>query len=514
MSRPGAAPAGTVAAGLQDVVEAVTEVEGEAELIETALEALTTTLPFRRAGYLSHTAGRLHILDRGEGDPDIDLDERAGLRRALDTGDVFLWELDGPSLLEEALQPIRPEDVPPPGRLVIVPVSPPEGLAGAVVLVEEDVEPGAEVDPDPDPRALQIASLYGVLLSLGLRALSRARRLEELRAILQERNQLLADEVSSEADACHALERAVSRSMRTLVESAKQVARTDAPVLVTGETGSGKEVLSRAIHEWSDRADGPFVQLNCAALSDHLIESELFGHVRGAFSGAVSDRPGRFRVADGGTLLLDEIGDMPMEAQTKLLRVLETGSVLPVGADRPIDVDVRVIAATNVDLDLAIDQGRFREDLYFRLHVFPLHIPPLRARPEDLEGLTEQILERMRRRTGLGPWRVSASGMERMRRYAWPGNVRELVNALERARVFAPLGGTLDPRIEDRGPRGRRRGRAWPTMDQHQRAYLEEVLEHTGGKIYGEGGAAELLDLPPSTLQSRMRKLGVERASS
>ncbi len=506
-------PVGAVAAGLQEVAEAVTEVEGEAELIETALGALTTTLPFRRAGYLSHTADRLHTLERREGDPEVDLDERPGLRELLAAGDVFLWELDGPSPLEDALRPSRKGRAPP-GRLVVVPVSPPEGLAGAVVLVEQGVEPGAEVDPDPDPRALQSASLYGALLSLGLRALSRARRLEELRAILQERNQLLSDEVSSEADACHALERSVSRSMRTLVESAKQVARTDAPVLVTGETGSGKEVLSRAIHEWSDRADGPFVQLNCAALSDHLIESELFGHVRGAFSGAVSDRPGRFRVADGGTLLLDEIGDMPMEAQTKLLRVLETGSVLPVGADRPIDVDVRVIAATNVDLDLAIDQGRFREDLYFRLHVFPLHIPPLRARPEDLDGLTEQILDRMRRRTGLGPWRVSASGMERMRRYAWPGNVRELVNALERARVFAPLGGTLDPRIEDRGPRGRRRGRAWPTMDEHQRAYLEEVLEHTGGKIYGEGGAAELLDLPPSTLQSRMRKLGVERASS
>lgn len=512
MTEESTVPDGAVAAGLHDVADAVSGVEGEAELVAVALEGLTSTLPFRRAGYLSHTGGRLHPLSSEGAEAEVDLDERPGLRESLDAGRVFLWALDGPSPLEAVLRPRRAAGDTPPGRLVLVPVTSNEGLAGVVALVEQDEVAGT--DPDPDPRALQVASLYGALVSLGLRAESRAGRLEELRAVLQERNALLSDEVSSEADACHALERSVSRSMRALVESAKQVARTDAPVLVTGETGSGKEVLARAIHEWSDRSGGPFVQLNCAALSDNLIESELFGHVRGAFSGAVSDRPGRFRVADGGTLLLDEIGDMPMEAQTKLLRVLETGSVLPVGADRPVDVDVRVIAATNVDLDLAIDQGRFREDLYFRLHVFPLHIPPLRSRTEDLPGLIDQILERTRKRTGHGPWRVSPAGMERMRRYGWPGNVREVVNVLERARVFAPLGGTLDPRLEERGPRGRRRGRAWPTMEEHQRAYLEEVLEHTEGKIYGQDGAAELLGLPPSTLQSRMRRLGVERGTS
>jgi transcriptional regulator with GAF, ATPase, and Fis domain len=314
--------------------------------------------------------------------------------------------------------------------------------------------------------------------------------------------------------------------MRRIVQMARQVAVTDSPVLVTGETGTGKEVLARAVHGWSRRADGPWVAVNCAALPRELIESELFGHRKGAFSGADRDRPGRFRLADGGTLLLDEIGDLPSDLQVKLLRALEQGAVEPVGGDGPVPVDVRVVAATHVDLERAVARGRFREDLYYRLHVFPIHVPPLRERLDDLPVLVEQTLERARLRTGRGPWSLTKKDLSRLRRYDWPGNVRELVNVLERARVAAPLGGRLRVELPDSGvgvsgprrlrtsgadrdPRGA--GGSWPTLAEHQRRYIESVLQETGGKIYGEGGAAAILGIPPSTLQGRMRKLGVRR---
>lgn len=497
-----------IATDLRDVALLAAESEDVGAMVSSIVASLQESLGFERVVYLEYLNGRFHRLYPRRPDSDTASD---GFEVSVEAHPVLSGifesgrgsEVDG----AEALLPIRLSDIDDESvrGLVAVPVRRGTDPIGLLVLVD----PVGEVDR----RTLDFATVYGVLLGLGVSAVGRVSRLEHLRQVLQERSDLLSADLSSEADACRALERSVSRPMRRLVQMAQQVATSDAPVLITGETGAGKEVLARAIHEWSPRASGPFVQLNCAALSDHLIESELFGHVKGAFSGAVRDRSGRFRVADGGTLLLDEIGEMPLEAQTKLLRVLETGHVLPVGADRTTPVDVRIIAATNVDLDLAIDRGSFREDLYFRLHVFPLHIPPLRERIEDLPALIDELLERMVRRTGHGPWRVSKATLDQMKRYGWPGNVRELVNALERARVFSPLGGTLKVEVGGGGarPGGRAAGNEWPTLDEHQRAYLEEVLRHTNGKIYGEGGAAELLEIPPSTLQSRIRRLGVER---
>ena len=393
---------------------------------------------------------------------------------------------------------------------------------GCASLVRaEDVTAALVIATSGDPLdqpSLHVANLYGSLLGIAIAAAERAHRLEEFRRALEERHEILVEQVQSETDAGRALEAAPSRAMRRLVRMARQVAVTDAPVLITGETGTGKELLARAVHEWSQRAGGPFTQLNCAALPEHLIESELFGHVKGAFSGAVRDRSGRFRLADGGTILLDEIGDLPLEAQAKLLRVLEHGTLQPVGSDETIHVDVRVLAATNVDLEEAIEQGEFREDLYFRLHVFPLHLPPLRERPEDIPVLIDLTLARIQRRTGLGPWSPTRSSLKQLQKYHWPGNVRELVNAVERARVFAPLGGPLDVDVGTGADGGRatRRRRApsraaWPSLADHQREYIERVLERTEGKIYGPDGAAAILDLPPSTLQSRMRKLGIRR---
>ena len=502
-------PPGGIAAGVREVARAAAESDDLSDLLQTALETLRATLPFDGAAYLAFSANTLRATaTSGVGsaaDADLDLEALPALRAILDGARAVQLDSERDAAIVEGLSTLFEMGNDDRARL-FVPVRKASEPSGAIVLTEG---PAGEVDP----RSITIATIYGSLLELGVAAVVRARRLEHLRAVLEERNTLLVEDASADADACRALEASVSRIMRRVVHQAKQVAATDAPVLITGETGTGKEVLARAIHEWSNRAEGPFVQLNCAALSDHLIESELFGHVKGAFSGAVSDRPGRFRVADGGTLLLDEIGEMPLDAQTKLLRVLEVGAVVPVGSDRPTPVDVRVIAATNVELEIAIDQGRFREDLYFRLHVFPLHLPPLRERVEDLPVLVEQILARIRRRTGHGPWRISESEMAQMRRYPWPGNVRELVNALERARVYSPLGGTLNLGLADSRPkrRGRSGRRDWPTLEQHQKEYLEEVLRHTRGKIYGPGGAAELLEVPPSTLQSRIARLNVEK---
>src|SRR5690606_37865212 len=218
-----------------------------------------------------------------------------------------------------------------------------------------------------------------------------------------------------------------------LVRVAKQVAASQLPVLIGGETGSGKEVLAQAIHAWSPRSEGPFVKLNCAAIPENLVESELFGHVKGAFSGAAMARRGRFLTANGGSILLDEIGDMPLGAQAKLLRVLQEGTFEALGSDDTIRVDVRVIAATHTDLREAVQNGTVREGLYDRLAGFPIQLPALRDRVEDIPIIASEVLERLAAKTGRGPWTLSNPALERLVAHPWPGNVRELANVLERA---------------------------------------------------------------------------------
>lgn len=379
-----------------------------------------------------------------------------------------------------------------------------------------------------DSATVELATIYGQLVALALVAARHAATLEAERGRLEEQNRILTAEARPDAGAGSLLAATRSPTMRRVVSLARQVAVTDAPVLITGETGTGKEVLARAIHEWSPRGAGPFVKINCAALPETLLESELFGHVRGAFSGAERDRPGRFLIADGGTLLLDEIGDMPLPAQAKLLRVLQEGTLEPVGSDRTVEVDVRVLAATHVDLPRAIERGRFREDLYYRLSLFPLELPPLRDRSEDVVPLAERFLAEHARRTGRGPWQLSPAAKERLEAHGFPGNVRELVNALERSTILRPSGLIDDelmlappaaPRGEPRtaglssllsrpGPR-EELGAGWPTLEEVEVDYLRRTLERTRGRIYGPGGAAELSGLKPTTLQSRLVKRGL-----
>lgn len=362
-----------------------------------------------------------------------------------------------------------------------------------------------------DPQSVELAGIYGQLVGMALGFAEKARELQRYQVRLEERNRLLELELGGGTVAAARLEASSDAAMKGVVATAKQVAGADVPILIVGETGTGKEVLANAIHTWSDRSSEAFVKLNCASIPDNLVESELFGHVRGAFSGATKDREGRFSTANGGTLLLDEIGDLPLAAQAKLLRVLQYGSFEPVGSDRTQRVDVRIIAATHVDLNQAVQDGRFRQDLYYRIAVFPLNMPPLRERPDDVETIALAFL-REREDARRGPWTLRESTVARLRAHAWPGNIRQLLNALERAIILQPVG-ELGP--EHFGPDGLspsspKAGARFATYREAERSHMIEALRSTNGKIYGDDGAAQLLDLKPTTLQSKMRKLGID----
>jgi two-component system nitrogen regulation response regulator NtrX len=309
-------------------------------------------------------------------------------------------------------------------------------------------------------------------------------------------------------------------AVRTLIS---RVAPTDARVLLTGESGTGKEVAANLIHTHSARAAGPYVKLNCAAIPRDLVESELFGHERGSFTGATERRRGRFELASGGTLFLDEIGDLSPEAQAKLLRALEAGEVERVGGSEPIKVDVRIVAATNRDLRAEVAGGRFREDLFFRLHVIPLHLPPLRERREDVPLLVEHFLAKNRRRTGLRPPRLAPGAMEALGRHAWPGNVRELANILERLCILhagAEVGaGEIRALLAGAGPLAPEpaAGAAYndddtrslaDRLDDYERALLEGALDSADGSV---AEAARRLKTDRANLYRRMRRLGINR---
>jgi formate hydrogenlyase transcriptional activator len=330
-------------------------------------------------------------------------------------------------------------------------------------------------------------------------------------------------ELGAESDGV--LETSLSPAVLEVAWKARQVAPTDTPVLILGETGTGKEWLARTVHRWSARTAHPFVQINCASMAAGILESELFGHVKGAFTGATRDRPGRFQIADHGTLLLDEVGEIPMELQSKLLRVLQEGTLFPVGSDREVTVDVRILASTHVDLERAIAERSFREDLYYRLSVFPLKLPPLRERLDDLPLLCDLLLEAQASRTGRRGMLVSPAGLEKLRAHAWPGNLRELANVLERATILSREN-DLDPLLLDLPPCSPVEAESLAprpppeeplasvlTLDEAQRRHIQHVLALTGGRLYGERGAARLLGMKPSTLQSRMKKLGLSRTA-
>jgi transcriptional regulator with GAF, ATPase, and Fis domain len=307
-----------------------------------------------------------------------------------------------------------------------------------------------------------------------------------------------------------------SRALRQVMQQVDAVASTDATVLITGESGTGKELLAKEIHRRSPRSRRPFVKVNCSAIPREIFESEFFGHTRGAFTGAVRERPGRFHLADEGTIFLDEIGDLPIELQPKLLRVLQEGEYERVGEDGTRKVDVRVIAATNHDLADAVRTRRFREDLFYRLNVFPLELPPLRARRDDIPDLALHTIARMSKKHRVPAPPLTAEDIAWLKRHDWPGNIRELQNVIERA-VILSQGVRL--RLDVALPRA-----AGATGDEavlterecrdRERANVMRALERADGRIYGRGGAAELLGINPTTLASRLRALKITVTSS
>jgi transcriptional regulator with GAF, ATPase, and Fis domain len=369
-----------------------------------------------------------------------------------------------------------------------------EDLAGTVGFF---FAPGAVV---PDDETLVAVAR---VLSAALRQIRTLARVAEISRSVHHRSRELDGQVRELTKSRSIV--AVSPAMRRIFdEVVPLVARQDTRVLILGETGTGKEVVARRIHELSLRWRRPFVRINCAAIPAGLVESTLFGHERGSFTGATRRQIGVFERAAGGTLLLDEVGELPVASQAKLLRVLESGEIERIGGDRTLAVDVRVIAATHRDLDAMVRERSFRDDLLHRLAVFPICIPPLRERPDDVVALARHLVEDIARRFGRAAPHLDRRSLQALRRYRWPGNVRELENVVERSMILQE-GEAFALHL----PEPSRSPASVGTFSDAARRSIEAALSAAAGRVYGRGGAAELLGLKPTTLMSKMAKLGV-----
>jgi transcriptional regulator with GAF, ATPase, and Fis domain len=353
-------------------------------------------------------------------------------------------------------------------------------------------------------------------LSAALAQQDRREELGELRAAA--RNRQTADAIARDRPVDGIV--GSESGLRPVMIRLDQVAPSDSSVLLLGETGSGKEVIARAIHERSLRADAPFIRVNCGALPPELIDSELFGHEKGSFTGAAARRKGWFEQADGGTLFLDEVGELPPAVQVRLLRVLQDGSLTRVGGEEAIHVDVRVIAATHRDLAAMVQEGTFREDLWYRIAVFPILIPPLRERQQDIPELARHFARRASAKIGLHPQMPTDADLALLQDYTWPGNVREMASVIERAAILGEgrrldVAAALGLSVPARSTGSKQVAGApqrFPTLDQVIVDHIHAALELTRGRIEGRKGAARLLGINPHTLRSRMRKLAIDAA--
>jgi formate hydrogenlyase transcriptional activator len=388
----------------------------------------------------------------------------------------------------------------------------------------------AIIDDKPmerDERAIDLVKIFAARAAAELKRqkaetdlYAALQQVRDLQKKLEAENVYLQEEIRKE----HNFEEIVgnSKGILDVLRRVETVAPTDSTVLILGETGCGKELIARAIHDRSKRKNRPLVKVNCGAIPTGLVESELFGHMKGAFTGALERRTGRFELADGGSLFLDEVSELPLETQVKLLRVLQEHEFEPLGSSRTIKVNVRIIAASNRDLEKVVQEGRFRADLFYRLNVLPITLPPLRERRSDISLLASFFCERFSRQFGKQITGISQETMDVLSRYSWPGNIRELQNVMERAVVLCPgtilrLGQDLLPvTASDREEPVKHQaapgdGASTNSMENVERAHILQVLQETRGVIEGPRGAARILNLHPNTLRSRMKKLGIGR---
>jgi len=366
-----------------------------------------------------------------------------------------------------------------------------------------------------DPVVFELLGIFADQAAMVIRSAQLFREVATHRERLQSENAYLEDEIRSDANFTHIV--GTSTALQGVLRKVRQVAPVETTVLLTGETGTGKELIARAIHDASPRKDRPLIKINCGAIPQGVVESELFGHERGAFTGAMQQRIGRFELAHQGTLFMDEVGELPLETQVKLLRVLQEREFERVGGTKPIAVDVRLIAATNRDLEAEVAAGRFRADLFYRLNVFRIRIPPLRERPDDIPPLVQHLLAQLQRKLAKPLKGVSEETMAQLRRYPWPGNIRELQNVLERAAVLAtgPIVALHDPLRPSAMAGSAASGEVTiSTLEDGEREHIRRALKESGGKVHGPGGAAEMLGINPSTLRSRMQKLAIDARGS
>jgi transcriptional regulator with GAF, ATPase, and Fis domain len=401
------------------------------------------------------------------------------------------------------------------GEVLIGPLKSEHGHFGAIVVISDQ---SGLIQPEH-------VELLSLLLEPFTVALENDRRLHEL-VTLRERAEAENRSLLTKLGRTDAGEVVVGAQtgLRKVMERVGQVAKSDVPILILGETGSGKEVIARAIHRQSRREHGPFLRVNCGAIPSELIDSELFGHEKGSFTGAFGQRKGWFERADGGTLFLDECGELPLAAQVRLLRVLQDGSFERVGGDRTLHVDVRIVAATHRDLKAMVADKTFREDLWYRLAVFPIDLPALRQRPQDIPEMARHFAARAAHKLGLRPCVPDESQIAMLVAYVWPGNVRELASVMERAAILGE-GTHLDvamalgsagsaPSSESPSQPQRRSSEAvvtrFPSLDDAMASHIESALLHAKGRIEGPHGAARLLGINPHTLRARMRKLSID----
>jgi formate hydrogenlyase transcriptional activator len=482
-------------------------------LWEACTERIKEVVPWERAGVLLYVpdqdAFRFHALETAL--PKRVLQRGAIIPRA---GSAVGWVYDHREVhvrphLQQAQ--VFPEDQyyveEGLGRMVNLPLMARRSCLGTLNI-------GSVESGEPDPEMLEFLRQIAIQVALAIENVQAYERLTQLSRELTKQNAYLTEEIKQESN--FGLLVGKSENLRKVLAQIEAVAATSTTVLIMGETGTGKELVARAVHEGSLRRNKPFVKLNCAALPNGLVESELFGHERGAFTGAVQRHQGRFELAHGGTLFLDEIGEMPLAVQAKLLRVLEDHQVDRVGGAQSVPVDVRLIAATNVDLAQAVADRRFRADLYYRLRVFPIALPPLRERIEDVPLLAQHFLQLCRVKLNRGSLVFGDSALARLAQYDWPGNIRELQNIIERAAILArtPIV-DIDDRVMMPSPKPAAITEQQPqTLHDSERFHILQALERGGWRIYGPLGAANRLGINPSTLRSRMKKLGLSRPSA